>query len=133
MTLTISMAPDLESRLRNEAARLGLDESQFVLATLEERLDRRPEAAPSSEDESNLLRKISNGPASDVWQEYRTLVAKRREETLTEVERRRLLEISDQIEAWNTQRVGYLAELARLRGIAVPELMEQLGIRPPDV
>lgn len=59
---------------------------------------------------------------------YHHLIARRRDETLTEHEQQELIAISDQIEAANVRRIEHLAALARLRGTTVRELMEELGI-----
>jgi len=55
------MTPDLESRLRDEAGRAGLNESQFVLATLEERLKKSKPGSILSAEETSLLSKINEG------------------------------------------------------------------------
>ena len=61
---------------------------------------------------------------------YQLLINKRNEENLTEQEYQELLELSDQIEIHQTQRLEYLAQLARLRQISLTDLMTQLSIKP---
>jgi hypothetical protein len=83
--------------------------------------------------ESELLRKINVGLPPAAERRYRILADKRRAETLTPTERDELLRISDQCERLAAERVGYLIELAQLREVSLPQLMDDLGIEPPPV
>jgi len=58
-------------------------------------------------------------------------VEQRREERLTPEEHAELCELTHQIELANARRLEYLAELARLRGTGLREVMRQLGIQAP--
>lgn len=135
MSLMLEIEPELEARVREEAAKVGMDPDAFVLNTLEERLRRGPkrkEAPPAhlSGVEAQLLQKINTGLPEEMWREYHHLVARRRSETLTPEEHARLIAISDEIETAHVQRIQLLEELARLRNISLEALMKQLGIEP---
>ena len=80
--------------------------------------------------ETELLLKINQGLSQDNQGRYQLLINKRNEENLTEQEYQELLELSDQIEIHQTQRLEYLAQLARLRQISLTDLMTQLSIKP---
>jgi hypothetical protein len=64
-------------------------------------------------------------------QRYRELVARRRAESLTAAEQQELTQLSDGIELANAVRVGHVIDLARLRGVPVDTLIQQLGIPLP--
>jgi hypothetical protein len=81
--------------------------------------------------ETELLLKINQGLPPDVQTRFDTLVAKRQAETLTSEEHQELLNLTDQLEKADTQRVKYMAELAQLRGISLSTLLKDLGLRPP--
>ena len=146
MTITIDLKPEVEKRLRKEAARSGLPADTFARRVLEERFD--PSMAPTwmarqvlqrtqylerlSKRESELLQLINQGLPPAIWQEYHELVAQRRAEALTPETHGRLIELSDEIEKANARRVGYLFELAQMRGVSLEEVMKQLGIDTPD-
>ena len=136
MTLTIELKPEMESALQAEAAKFGLATNDFVQATLEERLKRsvngQTAVAPLSAKESLLLRKVNEWLPSETWQEYQELREKFREETVTEAEHQRLIEFSTRIETINARRIGFIAELARVRQVSLDEMMNQLGIIPPS-
>ena len=69
--------------------------------------------APSlPQAESELLLKINQGMASGVQQQYEELIAKRQAETLTSDEYDELLDLTQQIEDSEAQRLAFLAELA---------------------
>jgi hypothetical protein len=135
MTLTIDLPPELEGRIREEAARAGLDTGTFIRNTLEERVHHAANtaAAPAHlpRTEADLLQKINEGLPPEMWQRYHELVARRRAETLTPEEQAELIALSDRVEAANTRRIEHLIELARLREISLEALMDQLGIKAP--
>jgi hypothetical protein len=131
MTVTIELHPTLEARLRHTAAKLGVDAGAYVAAALEGLLgDSRGASAHLSATESELVQQINLGIAPETWQRYHDLVEKRRNEALTSEEHRSLIDLSDEIEQANTLRMGYVAELAKLRGASLDAVMQQLGITP---
>ncbi|MEH2191805.1 MAG: hypothetical protein V7K98_03945 [Nostoc sp.] len=60
---------------------------------------------------------------------YNELIAKREPENLTNNEHKELLYLTEQIEQLQTQRIEYLADLARLRGISLTALMKTIKSR----
>jgi hypothetical protein len=139
MTVTIDLDPDVEARLRDEAARQGVDFNTFLntrvlgaVGGVVQRSDRDPlnsQSLPTAE--ADLLQRINAGPGEEVWRRYHALVAKRRAETLSAAEHAELIDLSDRIEEANAQRIGHLVELARLRGVSLPAVMTELGITAP--
>ncbi len=105
------------------------DLEQFVFQVIALRAQRQAPGLPRVESE--LLLKINEGIPSDVQKRYNELIAKRQAEVLTPDEYEELLQMVQQVEKLEARRVEYLAELARLRGMALTTLMENLGIRPP--
>ena len=109
---------------------LGLpDLEQLMSQLLALQAQRRDSSLP--EVETELLLKINQGLPRDVQERFDELVVKRRGEVLTHDEHEELLRLTDQIERADARRAKYMAELARLRGISLRALMEDLGIRPP--
>lgn len=134
MNLTIDLTADLESRLLQEAAKQGMDPSQFVVNAVRARLQGDNSATPCLDaEQSNLLEQINRGISQTQWSRYYALVDKRQANTLTEDELAELSGVSNHIEALNVHRMECLAELARLRGATLPELLDQLGIVSPPV
>lgn len=135
MTLTIDLKPEMETALREQAAKVGLDTGHFIQRTIEDRLKHafngHPDVPPLSGEESKLLRQVNEWLPSETWEEYQELREKFRAETLTEAEHQRLTEIYDQIEIINAQRIAFIAELARFRKVSLKEMMNQLGIASP--
>lgn len=131
--LTLEITPDLESALRREAARQGLDTQGYILSTLRERLaSARLDAAPSlSAEETDLLQGINRGLPRETWHRYAALKEKRRAGTLSPEEQTALIALSDQIEEMNVRRMECVVQLARLRQTSVDDLMEDLGIKSP--
>ena len=105
------------------------DLERFVSQVIVLQAQRKASSLPQPEAE--LLLKINQGIPSDTQKHYEELIAKRESETLTTVEHTELLHLTDHIEKLQAQRIEYLAELARLRGIALTALMANLGIQTP--
>lgn len=84
-----------------------------------------------SVSESELLLKINQTLSPQRQTKFNALVAKRQAETLTEEERQELIDLNEHIERNDAERLQCLTELARLRGIELEALMEDLGIKPP--
>lgn len=82
--------------------------------------------------EATLLQQINAPLPAVIQQRYTELIALRRKERLTPEEYAELLQLSDHVEAFQTQRVAYLAQLAQLRGKTLPQVMADLGIKTPE-
>lgn len=131
--VTLEITADLESQLRREAAREGLDPQGYILSTLRQRLtgDHRGTAPRATAEEASLLRKINQGLPTETWKHYSALKEKRRDESLTAAEQAELVALSDRIEEMNVRRMESVIELARLRQTSVDALMDDLGIKSP--
>lgn len=129
--ITLDLSPELEVQLRAEAAKQGLDPQRYILEALHTRLAANQSAAnhlPAAE--ADLLQRINLGLSAEMWDEYYALIDKRQAETLTTDEHHRLIEISDQIEALNIERIQALVQLAALRQQSLEDVMDNLGIQP---
>lgn len=134
MTLTIEIAPDLERRLREVAARAGVDPSQYASAALRDYLSAScTENARLEATEIELLQQINCGLSDVEWRRYHELVEKRRAEQLDPQEYAELTATSDRLEKLNAWRLECLAKLAKKRHVPLPELMQELGINAPAV
>ncbi len=102
---------------------------QFTYRVITLRAQHQAPSLPRAE--ARLLRKINQGIPVTIQNRYDELTAKRRDETLSSDEYEELLRLTDQIEEIEARRLGYLAELARLRRTTLADLMGTLGIRPP--
>lgn len=79
-------------------------------------------------EETHLLLRINEPLPVDLQETYTTLCAKRTAETLTPTEHQKLLQLTERVEAFDAQRIAYLAQLAQLRQTTLPHVMDQLGI-----
>lgn len=80
--------------------------------------------------ESELLKNINLGLSEDKRLRKAELWEKREAETLTTTEHQELMNIIDESEALNVNRVINIGKLAQLRGITPIQLMEDLEIKP---
>lgn len=87
---------------------------------------RSPSLSPT---ETQLLKEINEPLPPDRIARYRELEGKRRADTLTSDEHCELCDLSDWLEERNADRLARVAALARLRGVALAEMMSQLGIK----
>ena len=115
MSLTVTLAPEDEARIREDAVREGLSPEQLAAQRLLE---------------AELLWQIHTSAPESETRELHRLLRRRKARRLNEGEQARLQTLLDQREERTAQRLQHLAQLSRLRSIPVWQLMEQLGIRP---
>ena len=118
MSLTITLPPEVESRLREDARR--------GLVPVEEVAARRLQ-------EAELLRRIFAYFPPEETREMRALVRKRQAGALSASEAERLTELAHRREEKNAARLSDILQLARLRGVSHRQVMAELGIRPHRV
>lgn len=113
-------------------AKLDTPELEHFLSQVSILLARRK--APSlPEREAELLQQINQGLPTVLQQRYDELTAKLEADTITPAEHQELLQLIDQIELADAERLQHLIELAQLRNMSLDELMDQLDIHPPPV
>lgn len=83
--------------------------------------------------EIELLQKINQTLPDEVQRQYNDLSAKMRLGVITPNEHQELLKLIDIVEQNDSDRLQHLIQLAQLRNISLPELMQQLDIHPPAV
>jgi hypothetical protein len=81
--------------------------------------------------EAALLLKINAGVVpADLRMRWAELDGRYQQGTLTADEREEHLQLLDQIELLNAERLGYLVQLAQLRQLDLDDLMAQLDFKP---
>ncbi len=106
---------------------LDKDELSDLVAELLHLRDRRY-APVLSHEESELFQRINQWLTVAEQQQRARLQQKLEEETLTLSEHQELIQLNDKAEWLNVQRVEALAQLAALRQITLPQLMQNLGL-----
>jgi hypothetical protein len=125
MNLNLNLRPELEDRLREKAAREGVQPEACVLTMLEVQLT---EKSPAEFSESEPLWEATRGLPESVWKRYHELLDRQRKPgRLDEVEHSELLELNELVETSHARQMTYLAELAIRRGMDLRDLMDQLG------
>jgi hypothetical protein len=115
MALTITLEPEAEGRLRDEATRLGVTLEQLTTQRLQE---------------ADLLWRIRTAVPEPETRLLHRLLRRSKARVLTEAERSQLQALLDEREERGAQRLRDLGLLANLRSTPVRRLMEQLGIHP---
>lgn len=134
MTITIDLTADLEARLLQEAAKQGMDPGQYIVQAMRSRLQNQEPSGPHLDaEQSRLLEQINQGLSQSEWDRYYSLVAERQAGKLSESDYAELAATSRRIEELNARRLELLVELAHLRSVSLPELLDELGIVPPAV
>jgi hypothetical protein len=135
MTLTIDLPPELERKLRETSAAKGIPAEEFVVGALSESLKHANPVQPLpprlSQAEGKLLQAINTGLPESTWNRYHELIARRRAETMTPEEQAELIQLTTRVEQMHVARLEKLIELARIRGVKVETLMDELGLRDP--
>ncbi|GAB4459761.1 MAG: hypothetical protein OHK0029_22800 [Armatimonadaceae bacterium] len=127
MPRTVTFRPEVENWIQSEAERIGTTPEAVIVRVLETQWAVAHRVS-SSTQEDELLKKASEGMPEAFWNRFHPLRQKLDEETLTHAEQQEFLELNAQLEAKNAERMDHLLELARLRGMSLPDIMKQLGI-----
>ncbi len=128
-TIPIEVQVSTEQLLRAVERLPPQELAAFVSQVLVVRAQR--EAPSLSQSETALLLQINQGLPIELQRRFDELVAKRQAEVITLDELRELVQITDQIEQRDVQRLAALDDLARLRRMSLSELMDAIGIQPP--
>lgn len=126
---TIQIEANLSSeQLLNAARQMSRQElAQFVERVLTLRAERVAPILPVAESE--LLLKINHPLPDNLQRRYNQLLEGRDARTLSPEEYQELLQLTDQVELLEVERMKHLIELARLRQVSLDELMRQLGLQ----
>ncbi len=123
MNVLVPLSPSVAHVLQGQAAQQGLPFEGYLAKILEKSV-----APTSARREQTLVLKIQEtGLPVEFWERYNALVERRRAETLSEAEHRKLLKLSQKVEAAHAVRMGYMVELAGLRGQSLEKIMADLG------
>lgn len=98
----------------------------FAEQVLALRASRQAPHVPRTEAE--LLLKINEGLPEDFRKRHDELLARRQAETLTPDEHRELIQMGDQLEQQEAERLEALTTLAQLRRTTLAKLMHDLGL-----
>ena len=112
-------------------AKLETNDIEIFLKEVTHILAQKKQQQPSSNKETQLLKKIKKAYPIQLNKRYQVLSNKMDKENLSEKEQQELIELSKQFEALDTQRLQYLLELAQLRNQSLDKLMHLGKIHPP--
>jgi hypothetical protein len=84
------------------------------------------------EEEPALIAHINQGLPEELRERLSSLKAKREDETITDAEYEDLTSLTLQVEELHAERMAAMVKLARLRGVSLPALMDQLNIHFPE-
>jgi hypothetical protein len=112
--------------------------NQLSLQELERVFDRllalqaERKAPRLTEEEPTLIARIKQGLPDDLRARLSFLRVKREDETITDAEYEELTRLTLQAEELHAERMDAMVKLARLRGVSLPTLMDQLNIHFPE-
>ena len=130
MSVSVSLSEDLEHFLQEQAHRLNLPLETLLSRTIEERWSAASRAVNLTSRETQLLLKIQNAFPPEQAEEYHMLCQRSDQGLLTDTQRQRFLELLEQRDLQNAERLEALAELSRLRSVPLRALMADLKIQP---
>ncbi len=106
------------------------DLERFVSRVLALRARRVAPSLPP--EEAALLVQINRGLPAELRARLRLLNERCEDEALTPDEHAELLGLVAKVEGLEVERMESLSRLARLRGVPLTVLMDDLGLRPPE-
>jgi phosphotransacetylase len=83
-------------------------------------------------EDAQLVAVVQRSLPSQIQQRWDELIAKRDETLLTPTEYDELLQLTEQVEDFNVQRLEALSQLAQTRGVDLRTIMRQLNLPEPS-
>lgn len=83
-------------------------------------------------NEAEILKKIYRKFSEEKLAQIRILKQKRQTEELNETEYAELAALTDSLEEFHANRMKNVVKLAKMRGLSLEEVLQQLGINLPD-
>jgi hypothetical protein len=130
-TLVIEIDRSTENSLRQFSEASGSAMQTIAAELLSQAVKTKPARSDKEKREAELLEKINRGFPAEGWERFHELTAKQRADTLTEAERAELLPLIEAREKANANRIGFLVQLAQLRGQSLDTVMNDLGLKAP--
>ncbi|MEL6552270.1 MAG: hypothetical protein AAFQ63_02220 [Cyanobacteria bacterium J06621_11] len=133
MSFTIQISPEIEQRVAQAAREAGLSPDIYVNRLIQQGLSQSsPKQAISyrlSKEESAVIQRINSSFSSIDWPYYQTLIEKRQNEALTAEEQSVLIDLSDQVEAINSERLSAVVDLAELWNTSIDAVIDRLELK----
>ena len=133
MTFSVNVPPDIEKRVRRQAADRGLDPQGLVVETLRRQFPARRSVKTNVLDavETKLFERINTALPTETRRRYDDLVKKCRSNRISKADHAELLRLTDVIEVAHADRIAAVVELAQYRGVDFDQLLDELGLRTP--
>jgi predicted DNA-binding antitoxin AbrB/MazE fold protein len=80
--------------------------------------------------ETELLNKIHHPLPAELHQRLTTLIQQRDADQLTPTDQQELIQLTQQVELLNVDRITHLIELAKHRQTTLPQLIKDLRLKP---
>ena len=114
--IQIALPDERYDAIASLAAEQGLSPESLAELWLKER------------QETELVRLVKQTWPSNLHKRYRYLIGRRQKEQLTEAEYHELLQLNDQVEAFDAKRLEHMVALARIRQISLEEILTEFKI-----
>ena len=117
--------------LLKDVAQMPLPEIERFVQSVNALITQRKSTDKTYQDRL-LLRKINETIlGATKTKRYQLLVQKLEAETISDSEYKEFMQLAEEEETIRYERLTYLVELAQIRSITLPQLMENLGLNRP--
>ena len=117
--------------LLKDFSQMPLDEIERFAQSLNALITQKKSTDKTYQDRV-LLKKINQTVLGEIkTKRYQLLVQKMEMETISDLEYNEFMQLAEYEEAIRYERLKYLVELAQLRSITLPQLMDNLGLNRP--
>ena len=121
----------IRSDLLQAASQLNIQELEEFLTQVTA-IYRQRQVEESLSGEEKLLEIIHRSLPCDLQIRWDKLIGKRDDHCLTASEYDELLQLTDQVEGFNVERIEALSTLAQLRGLDLRSMMRTLNLKEPS-
>lgn len=127
MPVIAKRRPTASAAILRELGALPFEALDQLMPRIEAlRLSKHPQVLGARE--TWLLKHVQTGLPAAFRREHEQLLARRDEGTLSTADRKRLVSLTNEIDAHQARYLGWLMELAALRRVSVGTLVKRLGL-----
>lgn len=109
---------------------LEVGDIESFLQEVSDILAKKKRQDTTKENEALLIKEIEKTYPQKLNKRYQELSAKIDEGKLTDQEQKELLDLTDHFEALDAQRLQHLMALSKLKGISLPQLLQNYPLPP---
>ncbi len=130
MSIILNLPTTIENQLKALANQQGISLERYALQLLASTMGKKErQKKQKALTEAELLQRVELGVLPEDLEDFHRLKALFDAKIITEPERQRLIQLNDIIEIAHAERLKFVLELAKLKGVSFDDMMTTLKLK----